>query len=125
MKTIQIKLPNINNMKTIQIKLPNISDISWVVTCEYEHTHPRGYFASDDNEFDEQIVQSILKNSEWNEWAWCMVKVEGIYKGLSAYNYIGCCSNESREDFIENSGSFVDMQEEVYGQIIKQLEDLK
>ena len=82
-------------------------------------------FASGDNEFDEQMVQSIFKDSEWNEWAWCNVRVMGTYRGLSCSDYLGGCSYKSGLDFIQNSGYYNDMQESVHTQIIQKLEALK
>lgn len=71
--------------------------------------------ASGDNEFDRQIEQEILDRlAQGDMWAWCCVEVTAttIYKGeiTSESDYLGCCSYEDQEDFINNSGLYEGMK---------------
>jgi hypothetical protein len=111
-------------MKEITIKLPEIEDIDFSVECHEEWEHPNNCFALDDDS-QEEIVNNILTDLEsGNEWAWCSVRVIGSYKGIEEDDFLGACSFKSKKDFIENSGYYDDMRNEVYQRIIERLESL-
>ena len=87
-------------------------DVEFEVECLPEHEHPRGYLASGDDEFDRQMVKQIIQDMEWNEWAWCVAKVTAKWGDFEASDYLGCCSYESKEDFMSPGGYYDDMKHE-------------
>jgi hypothetical protein len=97
-----------------------IEDVAFTVTCESEYIPIRGNcMASGDDAFDEACAVEIETALEkGNPWAWCAVKVEGEWEGLSTTRYLGACSYESEADFCEPGGYFDDMKNEIF-------EDLK
>lgn len=74
--------------------------------------HPSGHFASGDDELDKETVAKIVADSEWNVWAWCIVKVTARYADLEASDYLGGCSYASEEDFLKGD-YFEDMKDTV------------
>lgn len=91
------------------------------VTLSYEpeHTFIGDHF--DDQETIDQITE------EWengNDWAWCNIAVTVHYMGLTSVQYLGCCSYESEEDFVDNSGYYDDMGREAIAEIIEQVESI-
>lgn len=81
------------------------------VQCLAEDIHPRGQFATGDAEEDERTVQQILSDLEWNEWAWCCIKVWATWQGIAGEpEHLGCCSYGSKKDFIETNDYFADMK---------------
>jgi len=89
--------------------------IEWSVTPEVEHTHPDDCFALD-VDAQTEIVNSIIQDSETNEWAWCCVCVKGSFGGIEAETYLGACSYESRKQF-EQSGDYEYMKQEVLNEL--------
>lgn len=91
--------------------------IKITVTCEPDDIAVRGNAsASGDDAHDKQVEDDIIRRKRSNVWAWCCVRVEVNYLGLSAYNTVGCCSYKSREDFIENA-EYEDMVDVCLGEI--------
>lgn len=110
-------------MKTITIPIPTIEDIDFSIECLEEFEHPNDCFALD-NESQEEVVNKIINDlNNGNEWAWCCVRVIGKYKGLTGEYYLGGCSYESEEHF-RTCDYYEDMKNDVYNQIINQLEEL-
>jgi len=87
-------------------------DVEFEVECLPEHEHPRGLFCSGDEEWDRQTVAQILQDMEWNEWAWCVAKVTAKWGEFEASEYLGCCSYESKKDFMSPGGYYDDMKHE-------------
>lgn len=111
-------------MRTITIKLPKIEDITFTIECFPEDTSPRDNFALD-CALEDNIIDDIMQDYEnGNDWAWCMVKLTGQYRGFEGCDYLGCCSYKSEQDFIDNSGYYDDMKNVVYQMIINKLEFL-
>ena len=110
-------------MKEITIKLPEIEDIEFTIECLDEFEHPQDCFALDD-ETQHEVVNRILTDLDnGNEWAWCCVRVIGKYKSFKAETTLGACSYESEEHF-RNDDYYADMREEIYNDIISQMEAL-
>ena len=112
-------------MTTIRIKLPTINQVEFELTAEPEYIEIRGSFDSGDADLDEETAQKIESQLEYNEWAWCCVKVDCNYKGLTGTDYLGGCNYDSKEDFIKNSGYYEDMKETAYNDLIQQIKNLK
>lgn len=64
--------------------------------------------ATGNEQTDNEICEAIQKDLDnGNDWAWCVVRVHVIYKGVqSDYQYLGGCSYKSMRDFIDNGGSY-------------------
>ena len=99
-------------MKTITEKMVN-----WKIETLPEDMHPNDCFGLEPED-QKRVVNSILKDMQWNEWAWCMVKVTGIYNGLTSYTVLGGCNFDDEKQFIE-CGYFSDMQCEVLDDLNK------
>lgn len=89
----------------------------WTVETLPEHRRP-------DFEFDEDNKR-ILQELEWNEWAWCTVKVTGSLFTLEASEYLGGCSYRDSKEFVKESGYFESMQTEVAKELLKQIDAIK
>ena len=89
--------------------------VEWSVVPEVEHMHPDDCFALD-VDAQTEIVNSIIQDSETNEWAWCCVCVKGSFGGIEAKTYLGACSYESRKEF-EQSGYYEDLKQEVLNEL--------
>lgn len=76
------------------------------VTTEPEHedTDPEGHFDSGDADTDAALCATIRAESEWNVWAWCVVKVEAEYLGHTGTEYLGGCSYKDRAEFEQSDG---------------------
>jgi hypothetical protein len=107
-------------MKTLKIE-----DISFEAIAHEETTPIEGNaMASGDDASDKRTEKMIYRQLEnGNEWAWCTIEVKGTYKGLEASDYLGCCSYKSEKDF-KKDGYYKDMQQTVFEDIQKQLEDI-
>ena len=64
--------------------------------------------ASGDDEYDRQVEDNILAKLEYEPWAWCTVRVRGQWRGLSADDYLGCCSYDGETDFTGPSNDYYD-----------------
>jgi hypothetical protein len=73
-----------------------------------EDDHPRGHFASGDDEWDKQTVAKILSDMEWNPLAWCIAKVTVSWGGYRVSEYLGGCSFESEKDFTSDNSDYYD-----------------
>ena len=80
--------------------------------------------SGDDNQdkLDEKTVIDDLLSG--NQWAWCNVEVRGEYLGLSASDYLGCCSYKSEQDF-KTGGYYTDMIDIVATEIQDQYDKIK
>jgi hypothetical protein len=58
-----------------------------------EYSHPRDSFEFQDD------IDHVIKEAQWNEWAWCCVKVSATYKGITESEYLGACSYKDEADF--------------------------
>lgn len=100
-------------------------DVQINVYCLEEDAPVKGNaLCSGDEAIDKAEEQRILRALvEGCRWAWCCVKVEACYAGFEATEYLGCCSYESKDDFIENSGYYEDMVETCLENLNEQLKD--
>jgi hypothetical protein len=78
----------------------NPSEIEYTITLEPEDTTPsQGGFQKPDGSPDDEIIAAIEKEMEWNEWAWCTVKVTAKWGGFEGTSYLGQCSYKDEDDF--------------------------
>ena len=99
--------------------------IRYRVTVEPEWEGPEGFFESGDDEQDSETIAQIRRDMEWNEWAWCAVKVTCTIPGYDAEgnDYLGGCSYNSKEDFCQPGGYYDDMKSEARAAIISEIAD--
>jgi len=85
--------------------------IRYRVTIGPEYDGPEGFFATGDDAEDAEICAQIRRDAEWNDWAWCSVKVTCTIPGYDAEgnDYLGGCSYKSKEDFCQPGGYYEDM----------------
>jgi hypothetical protein len=95
-----------NRQKLIR-RIKEESTVAVVALPETEG--PEGFFATGDDRADAATVADILDRMEYNDWAWCVASVSLSWNGLRETEYLGACSYSSRQDFIENSGYYLDM----------------
>lgn len=110
-------------MKTITIKVPMMEEVEFGIGLHPEDTHPRDCFDSGDEEVDKKDVAKILKDLEWNPWAWCVVEVRATWRGLSEHAYLGGCSYANEEDF-KSCVYYEDLKCEAYERLIKKIHSL-
>ena len=94
------------------------NDCEFTIECIPEMIEIKGnVMASGDDAVDRKAEQRVRNRlARGNDWAWCTVKVTAWCDGLSASDYLGCCSYHSQEDF-EKDGYFKDMQSECLHEI--------
>jgi len=86
-------------------------DVEFEVECLPEDMHPKECFCSGDEEVDKADAAEILRRSETNPWAWCVVKVTASWNGYRASEYLGGSCYESEEDFKSvDSDYYADMK---------------
>jgi hypothetical protein len=93
-----------------------INEVEFTVTCEPEDIDPHSQFD------DDSIAEQILKDLEWNEWAWCSVKVTAKWAGFEGVDYLGGCSYLDEADFRQPGGYFEDMQKEALTDLKRNIE---
>ena len=99
-------------------------EIIWSIEAEQEDIPVRGNaVASGDNDVDKEIEDRILRDLEWNIWAWCSVTVRCTYGPFNGEAHVGCCSYDDEEAFKESSGYYLDMQIEALDDLISNMQD--
>ena len=101
-------------------------EITFTVECLAEDIPIEGnVLASGDDEEDRMAEEAIRKDLDLgNPWAWCCIKVTGRWEGLAMVDYLGCCSFSSEQDFMEGSGCYEDMTDEVVHMINEQAKQI-
>lgn len=89
------------------------------------HVHPedssiKGYIDSGDPVADRQWELEVIAESQWNEWAWCVVEVKARWEGLSASAYLGGVVEKNEESFRAN-GYFDDLKHEAISELVEQV----
>jgi hypothetical protein len=87
------------------------NEVEFSVECLREDMQIEGNaMASGDDAFDKRVEEQIREDLEWNEWAWCTVRVVARWEGFEGDDYLGGCSYKSEEDFCTPDGYFPDMK---------------
>ena len=94
-----------------------------------EDSGPEGHFCSGNDEYDRLDVENIRAEMDWNEFAWCVVKVTCKWKGFEGVVYLGgVCYLEKyskkhgktpREDF--ESDYYLELKHEALHDLLEQL----
>ena len=89
------------------------------VTARVDESSVRGNaVASGDDAYDKAVEDGIIDAvNGGNVWAWASVCVtvspkDPEFCDLEESDYLGCCSYESKSDFIKNSGYYEEMVSE-------------
>jgi hypothetical protein len=94
----------------VETKVPSIAEVEWSIEVEPESMPVEDMFGEEDRESLDKIYAEM---DAGNVWAWAAVSVKGRWKGLESSRYIGGCSYKDQQDFIDNSGYYEDLKEEV------------
>lgn len=98
-------------------------EITYTVECKPEWEDYRGNCSAIDPETDREAEELIRRQlADGNEWAWCSVKVTAHWNGFRGYDYLGCCSYASREDFCQPGGYYDDLKAEARAALITAVE---
>lgn len=92
--------------------------------CHPEDAPIRGNVSAIDSSTDaanERWVHAQL--DQGNDWAWCTVECVAEFAGVSASDFLGCCSYESGEDF-EAGAYAADMRDEALSALADKLNAL-
>lgn len=86
------------------------SKIRFVCITEPEISPPEDHFATGDAADDAAICAKIRKDAEWNDWAWCQVKVVARFWGFEgASTWLGACSYANEAEFRRPGDYFDDL----------------
>ena len=110
------------NLNKIEAEIKDL--VTYSIHVRQEYDAPEGHFASGDDEEDAETCKKIREDSEWNEWAWCIVEVRAEYRGIYGNDFLGCCSYESEKNFRED-GYFEDMKTQALSDLINKLSKLQ
>lgn len=100
-------------------------DVGFTITAEPEDLPIKGNaMASGDEEYDAKVEQAIYENLQWNEWAWCCVKVTAEWQGFTGSAYLGGCSYTSKKDFM-SGGYYPQMRDEALEELNNEVKALQ
>lgn len=105
--------------------------IEYTLTAEPEDTAIRGNaLASGDDDADTEAENQIIADLDsGNEWAWCTAHVTAtLYDATGnelaqGHAYLGCCSYESRESFMDPNGYYPDLCDEALDDLRRTVRD--
>lgn len=104
-----------------------MNKIKYRIECLPEYTDVRGNALASGNDIEDRAEENrILESLEWNQWAWCTVKVTAYIDGveLEGADYLGCCSYASEEDF-KAGGYFEDMKHQAKEDLLNKIKATK
>ena len=113
-------------MKSIVVKFPESADIQYSISVVPEEIPVHNNIVdSGDKEYDMKTESEIIARiNNGDAWAWGIVCVTGKWKFLEAHSYIGGCSYENEQDFIDSCTHLEYMKEDVCRRIIEKIKDL-
>lgn len=75
-----------------------------------------------DDETDKQTEAWIHDQlNRGNQWAWCAVEVQAVFRGHIGRDWLGCCSYSGEKSFTQG-GYYDDMKAEALRNLIEKLE---
>lgn len=87
------------------------ADVHFDVSCLPEFVAPEGNASAIGPVADKKIVSRIYRQLNCgNEWAWCIIRVVARWGQFEGEDQLGCCSYESKHDFMQKGGYFDDMK---------------
>lgn len=99
---------------------PTKDDITYTLECEPEDIEPD----YDDPVLNDQVLRNLANG---NQWAWCSAHLTASYTAhdgteFTYDDYLGGCSYESAEDFMQPGGYYDDMKDDAYRNILYQFQ---
>jgi hypothetical protein len=70
-----------------------------------------------------EFIQRVKDDGGANVWLWCTVEVRATFKGLTASDYLSCCSYESEEAFRQDP-YFGDMKDQAFEELSVKVLDI-
>jgi hypothetical protein len=99
-------------------------DVDFTIDCLPEYIPVRGYaLASGDPIFDKKVEDKILADLEWNEWAWCCIRVTASWGKFTGMDHLGTCCYLSKQDFIDCDDYYLDMKACALNNLNKNIQD--
>ena len=119
----------------MKAKRLTFDDLDFRVSTYREHISPAQSMKRGTSEEVKDFCDAVEKVRKVADgtWGWCCVKVTGVLKGdmtyhtndgpgtFAATDYLGCCSYESKQHFIEG-GYYDDMCKNVLAEVQRQLD---
>lgn len=120
----------------LKAKRLTLDDLDFRVSAEMEYISPEQSMKGSTPEEVKNFCDAVkeVRKKATGAWGWCCVKVTGVLKGDMAYDlndgngafaasdYLGCCSYENKQHFIEESGYYDDMCKNILAEVQKQLD---
>lgn len=72
--------------------------------AELEITPIAGTFSYGTDEEDHAAEREVMERARRTVWGWCVVSTTVEYQGFTATVYLGGCSYESADEFIDSEG---------------------
>lgn len=110
-------------MKVNREKLRKLVTVT--LECEPEDRTYRGEFENEHGQPDRETeawIEAQLKAG--NEWAWCSAHVIVRYQHYEGDDWLGGCSYESKEAFMQPNGYYGDMINSAIDSIAEEIEKL-
>jgi hypothetical protein len=111
----------------LKAKKLTLADFEFDAYAEKEELTPiqsmKGGGAEETELFNEAVKSAKQKAS--GIWGWCTVKVTGVLiddNSFTGVEYLGCCSYENKQDFVDSSGYYDDMCRSIVRDVQKQLD---
>jgi hypothetical protein len=96
----------------VKVRKLTLKDVKVTLRAEPEDEPVRGSFGGDEDGA-RKVEDDVLAGLEGgNEWAWCQAVVEVSWGNFQGAAFLGCCSYESEEDFMQKGGYYEQMVEE-------------
>lgn len=106
-------------MNDIEIDLNKLAKVVKItIVAEPEDQSPESCYSEP---YHAEGVAAIRKDMEWNQWAWCCIRLTVEYRGVKADNYLGACSYESKEDFIKSNDYYPQMLKDALSELATDL----
>ena len=103
-----------------------ITDVTWQLDCLPEDVSIEGNALASGDDVQDRAQERWIHDQlgSGNQWAWCSVRLTGSYKGLEAFDTLGCCCYLDENDFQQPGGYFDDMRANVLADLQVQLDEL-
>lgn len=105
-----------------------LEDVKFTINarqCDEPPEFALKHMKEDDEQNYKHTVQNIRQSLDYgNEWAWCDVTITGRFGPLEADATLCQCSYDNMTDFIDNSGYFNDLRNEVIAALNCQVRSL-
>jgi hypothetical protein len=104
----------------------NEKEVEYTLTLEPEYMEVRGNaMASGDDAEDRKVEDAILRELEWNPWAWCCMKVTASWRRIEGVDYLGGCSYKDEKEFKQPGGYWDDMKAQALEDLKRNILDLR